>query len=94
MCKHLCITYFGKEALFVLAALHGGVFKIADFINMLIIIQSSHSCVVSSVGSSPTRGTCEISQVLLAGVQGVFSLGSPVFALPTDWPVLYELKLS
>ena len=47
---------------------------------------------VSGVGSNPTPATCEISQVLLAGVSGVFSRGSPVFAPPTDWPVSYELK--
>ena len=35
---------------------------------------------------------CETSQVLLAGVSGGFSWGSPVFAPPTDWPVSYELK--
>ena len=34
----------------------------------------------------------ETSQVLLAGVPGVFSQGSPVFAPPTDWPVSYELN--
>ena len=36
--------------------------------------------------------TCETSQVLLAGVSGVFSRGSPILAPPTDWPVSYELK--
>ena len=40
----------------------------------------------------PALATCETSQVLLAGVSGVFSRGSPVFAPPTDWPVSYELK--
>ena len=41
----------------------------------------------------PTQGTsCETSQVVLAGVPGVFSRGSPVFAPPTDWPISYELK--
>ena len=34
----------------------------------------------------------ETSQVLLAGVPGVFSQGSTVFAPPTNWPVSYELK--
>ena len=29
---------------------------------------------------SPAQATCETSQVLLAGVPGGFSLGSPVFA--------------
>ena len=47
---------------------------------------------VSGVGSSPALATCETSQVLLAGVSGGFSRGSPVFAPPTDWSVSYELK--
>ena len=34
---------------------------------------------VSGVGSSPALATCETSQVLLAGVPGGFSRGSPVF---------------
>ena len=51
-----------------------------------------HLTVVSGVGSSPALATCETSQVLLAGVPGGFSRGSPVFAPPTDWPVSYKLK--
>ena len=51
-----------------------------------------HLTVVSCVGSSPALATCETSQVLLAGVSGGFSWGSPVFAPPTDWPISYELK--
>ena len=47
---------------------------------------------VTGVGSSPALATCETSQVLLAGVSGDFSRGSPVSAPPTDWPVSYELK--
>ena len=35
---------------------------------------------MSVVGSSPALATCETSQVLLAGVPGGFSRGSPVFA--------------
>ena len=35
---------------------------------------------MSCVGSSPALATCETSQVLLAGVPGGFSRGSPVFA--------------
>ena len=42
------------------------------------------------MGSSPALATCETSQVLLAGVSGGFSQGSPVFAPPTDWPVSFE----
>ena len=52
----------------------------------------NHSIAVSGVGSSPALATCETSQVLLAGVSGVFSRGSSVFAPPTNWPVSYELK--
>ena len=37
-------------------------------------------CPVSGVGSSPALATCETSQLLLAGVPGVFSRESPVFA--------------
>ena len=47
---------------------------------------------VTGVGSSPALATCETSQVLLAGVSGGLSRGSPVFAPPTDWPVSHELK--
>ena len=39
---------------------------------------------MSGVGSSPALATCETSQVLLAGVPGGFSQGSPVFVPPTD----------
>ena len=35
---------------------------------------------MSGVGSSPALATCETSHVLLVGVQGGFSRGSPVFA--------------
>ena len=52
----------------------------------------NHLTAVSGVDSSPAVATCETSQVLLAGVPGVFSRGSPIFAPPTDWPGSYELK--
>ena len=51
-----------------------------------------HVTAVSGEDSSPALATCVTSQVLLAGVPGVFSRGSPVFAPPVDWPVSYELK--
>ena len=41
---------------------------------------SDHLTAVSGVGLSPALATCETSQVLLAGVAGGFSWGSPVFA--------------
>ena len=37
---------------------------------------------MSGVGSSPALATCETNQVLLAGVSGGFSRGSPVFVAP------------
>ena len=39
-----------------------------------------HFTTVSGIGSSPVLATCQTSQVLLAGVSGGFSLGSPIFA--------------
>ena len=38
---------------------------------MLVFLQTEYG--------NPTRGTCETSQVLLAGVPGVFARGSPPF---------------
>ena len=69
---------------------------VAEWLRALIFhnraLSFDHLTAVSGVGSSPTRGTCETSQVLLLGVSGGFSRGSPVFDQPTDWPVSYELK--
>ena len=62
------------------------------FIFKVNTVEKVSSTTVSGVGSSPALATCETSQVLLAGVPGGFSRGSPVFAPPTDWPVSYELK--
>ena len=42
-------------------------------------VKSDNFTAVSGVGSSSALATCETSQVLLAGVPGVFSRGSPVF---------------
>ena len=66
----------------------GRVVKVADFsaLNHSII---SPLWVGASLGAQVTCGT---SQVLLAGVPGVFSRGFRIFAPPTDWPVSYELK--
>ena len=66
--------------------------KNADFIIIIRTLPFDHLTAVSGVGTSPALATCETSQVLLAGVSGGFSRGSPVFAPPTDWPVSYELK--
>ena len=58
----------------------GRVVKVADLV--LLIIRSSHRC-----GFAPRTGhefICETSHVLLAGVSGGFSPGTPVFAPPTD----------
>ena len=48
--------------------------------------------IVGDMNSRPSQGTCETSQVLLAGMSCVFSLGYPVFAPPADWKVSYEMK--
>ena len=50
--------------------------------SVLLIIRSTHRC-----GFAPRTGhefICETSHVLLAGVSGGFSPGTPVFAPPTD----------
>ena len=50
--------------------------------SVLLIIRSSHRC-----GFAPRTGhefICETSHVLLVGVSGGFSPGTPVFAPPTD----------
>ena len=64
--------------------------KCTDISLLHLTIRSSHA--VSGVGSCPALATCETSQVLLAGVSGGFSRGSPLFAPPTDWLFSYELK--
>ena len=53
---------------------------------------TNHLTAVSGVGSNPTWGTCETSQVLLGGVPGLFSRAFSRFRPPTDWLVSYELK--
>ena len=64
--------------------------KTKELISFAVITELNHLIISpSAVGLSPTWGTFEKSQVLLAGVPGGFS---PIFAPPTDWPVSYELK--
>ena len=55
---------------------------LSSLTSVLLIIRSSHRC-----GFAPRTGhefICETSHVLLAGVSGGFSPGTPVFAPPTD----------
>ena len=51
----------------------------AEWLRALFLITHCLTA-VSGVGSSPTLGTCETNQILLEGVPGVFSRGSPIFA--------------
>ena len=51
---------------------------VAERLTALFLTHSIFS-LVSGVGSSPALATFETSQVLLAGVSGCFSRGSPVF---------------
>ena len=53
---------------------------VVERLGALFLNHSIRLTAVSSVGSSPALATCETSQVLLAGVPGGFSRGSPVFA--------------
>ena len=54
---------------------------VAERLRVLFLLLN-HSIVspLSGVSSSPELATCETSQVLLAGMPGGFSLGSPIFA--------------
>ena len=45
-----------------------------------VSLSLDHLTTVSGVGSSLALATCETSQVLLAGLLGGFSRGSPIFA--------------
>ena len=62
------------------------------FLNHLIIRHTQVYCdtAVSGAGSSLALATCDTSQVLLAGVPGGFSRGSPVF-LSVAWPTGVQL---
>ena len=56
--------------------------RLRSLTSVLLIIRSSHLC-----GFAPRTGRefiCETSHVLLAGVSGGFSPGTPVFPPPTD----------
>ena len=77
------ITLFTEKANIIHASIHvyfsqpllvdfigDRVVKSADISLPHLIID--HLTAVSGVGSSPTQGTCVTSQVLLAGVSGVF----------------------
>ena len=55
-------------------------------VKIAVSLSLEHLTAVSGVGSSPALATCETSQVLLAGVPGGFSRGSPVFAHPLIGP--------
>ena len=61
-------------------------------VKSVVTYSLDHLNAVSVKGSSPALGTCGTSHVLLAGVPGGFSWGSPIYAPPTDWPVPCELK--
>ena len=82
---HACM-YMGFISAFL-----GKVAPVAERLRALFLNHSYHLTAVSGVGSDPAMATCETSQVLLAGVSGVFSQCSPVFTPPTDRPVSYEL---
>ena len=67
-----CQNFFGEPP--KLAA------PVAERLRALFLNHPTISPAVSGVGSSPTLATRETSQVMLAGVPGGFSRGSPVFA--------------
>ena len=88
-CKLLSINKMNGRPMYFKANTKVRAAPVAERLRALFL---NHLTAVSGVGSSPALAICETSQVLLAGVSGGFSRGSPVFAPPTDWPVSYELK--
>ena len=52
--------------------------------SVLLIIRSSHRCGFVPRTEHEFIHVCETSHVLLAGVSGGFSPGTPVYAPPTD----------
>ena len=74
------VQKWGMRGIHSMGGPRGRVVKVADFsaLNHSII---SPLWVRASLGA---RVTCGTSQVLLAGVSGGFSPGTPVFAPPTD----------
>ena len=56
-----------------------GSHSILNSIVGVVLLENMTSCHSTMPISKKYKSTCEISQVLLAGVPGVFSLGSPVF---------------
>ena len=79
-CSSVSYGTFFKSTTSARGSPRGRVVKVADFsaLNHSII---SPLWVRASLGA---RVTCGTSQVLLAGVSGGFSPGTPVFAPPTD----------
>ena len=69
------------------------VVKSADLINMLYHSIFSPLCLVW-VRASHRAHVSEKSEVMFAVMPGGLFLGFSCFHPPTDWPILYELKLT
>ena len=93
-CYHWVLTWLRNKALFYflcnflvtnqIVLKHSMANHVAELLRALFL---NHSII-----SPLCLAIRETSQILLAGVPGGFSRGSPVFTPPTDWPVSYELK--
>ena len=79
---------------------HGDL-RLADLATILtnVLIISVTTVFITALEHSIISSLClarvgaqHVAHVLLAGVSGSFSWGSPVFPPPTDWPVSYEVK--
>ena len=85
----LCLPVSAGE---LLQSNHAGGVGIEIMYSLLLVVSRPLRLQIKQMNYRPTLATCETSQLLLAGVPGVFSRASPIFAPPTDWPVLYKLK--
>ena len=84
--KNGLFSIISKHVYLYIQQISGEAAPVAEWLrsltSVLFIIRSSHRC-----GFAPHTGhefICETSHVLLAGVSGGFSPGTPVFAPPTD----------
>ena len=71
-----CKNHLGSAIIVMIVSLHLLVAPVAEWLRALIFRSPfDHLTAVFGVGSSPTRGICETSQVLLVDVSGVFFPG-------------------
>ena len=62
------------------------------FIKHFMITLNNSFILIAVFGVRSRLTLAHVRQMLLAGLPGGFSPGSPIFAPATDWTISYELK--